>query len=86
MADTKFEIILRTEEGFAKHTPEDLEAWVEEMCFHINGTNNNPHQRQELQGWPRIKELYGPFFNGLTETGDVVLRYEDAESYNIFST
>lgn len=42
----------------------------------IIGTNNNPRQREELQGWPILKGYNGPMFNGFRGSY-VVIRYEE---------
>lgn len=47
----------------------------------IYGYNNNPAQREELQGQPKLLGLNGPMFNGfgtLKSTGETVtiIRYE----------
>lgn len=47
--------------------------------FVMNGINDNPRQRKELQGWPYFSGLLGPMWNG-----DHV-RYETEEVHNIFS-
>lgn len=46
------------------------------------GTNQGG--RDEIQGKPIFKGLYGPFYNGKTKDGKVIIRYETAGHYNTY--
>lgn len=66
-------------------TPKEI-ATAEEFESLITGYNDNPAQREELQGQPKLKGLNGPMFNGfgnLKSTGEqmVIIRYEKPCKY-----
>ena len=42
-------------------------------------------RRAELQGQPKIAGFLGPFWGGLSQTGDAIIRYEDAGTYSALS-
>lgn len=59
---------------------------IEQFESLIYGYNENPAQREELQGQPKLLGLNGPMFNGyatLKSTGEtmVVIRYEKPREY-----
>lgn len=65
--------------------PNDIKT-VEQMQKVIYGYNDNPRQREELQGQPLLKGLCGPMYNGtgrLKKSGEVVaiIRYEKEKEY-----
>lgn len=47
------------------------------------GVNFNPSNRKELQGQPILDGVYGPMYNGLSEEGIPIIRYETAEVYTL---
>lgn len=53
---------------------------VVSLGFPIVGANQNPRQRQELQGAPKFSGLLGPMWDG------DCLRYEDQKTYDLLST
>lgn len=66
-------------------TPEEIKT-AEQFESLICGYNNNPSQREELQGQPKLLSLNGPMFNGfgtLKSTGETVaiIRYETSSKY-----
>ena len=58
---------------------EDLTEQYEQI-----GVTNSPHVREELQGQPRLDELYGAMYDGIHE-GKVCIRYESREVYDLLS-
>lgn len=59
---------------------------VEQFNGLIYGYNENPRQREELQGQPLLSGLNGPMFNGfgeLASTGEkvTIIRYEKPSKY-----
>jgi len=63
-----------------------IEMTAEQMKSLIYGYNGNQHQREELQGQPKLLGLNGPMFNGfmtLENTGEAVsiIRYEKPSKY-----
>ncbi|MFB9223638.1 hypothetical protein [Paracoccus cavernae] len=80
-----YQIAMMTEHGTETHRPEDLEAWLDDMGLDIQGYNENPRQRAELQGQPKSSGLYGPFWGDYDHEGEPVIRYEDAETYRSMS-
>lgn len=54
--------------------------------YTITGFSNRPHVRKELQGSPKVQGFLGAMFNGFKANGQVVLRYETQEVYNLLST
>lgn len=66
-------------------TPNEIKT-VEEFTSLIYDYNYNAHQREELQGQPKLLGLNGPMFNGfdyLKSTGEkvAVIRYEKPSKY-----
>ena len=66
-------------------TPNEIKN-AEQFESLIYGYNENPRQREELQGQPLLLGLNGPMFNGfatLKSTGEtvVVIRYEKPSKY-----
>lgn len=51
----------------------------------ILGISNRPHVREELQGTPIVKGFLGAMFGGYKNNGQVVIRYETQEAYNLLS-
>lgn len=49
------------------------------------GVNFNPSNRKELQGQPILDGVYGPMYNGLSEEGIPIIRYETAKVYKALS-
>ena len=52
---------------------------MEVRGFALNGLNDNPHHRIELQGQPKFSGVLGPMWDGDT------IRYEDSETYRALS-
>jgi hypothetical protein len=50
------------------------------LNFKVVGYNRNTHNREELQGQPKLAGLNGPMYNG-TKDGKVVIRYETPAHY-----
>ena len=66
-------------------TPSEIEN-AEQFKSLVYGYNENPRQREELQGQPLLIGLNGPMFNGfgtLKSTGETVaiIRYEKPSKY-----
>ena len=66
-------------------TPSEIKT-AEQFKSLIYGYNENPRQREELQGQPLLIGLNGPMFNGfatLKSTGEtvVIIRYEKPSKY-----
>ena len=80
-----YEISMTTEDGPVTFRPDDLDEWLNEMGLEIQGYNENPRQREELQGQPKIAGLYGPFWGAYTHEGEQVIRYEDPQRYRDLS-
>lgn len=66
-------------------TPSDIKT-AEQFKSLVYGYNQNPRQREELQGHPLLIGLNGPMFNGfatLKSTGETVaiIRYEKPSKF-----
>lgn len=66
-------------------TPNEIEN-AEQFKALIYGYNENPRQRDELQGQPKLLGLNGPMWNGwgnLQSTGETVaiIRYEKPSKF-----
>ncbi|WP_374377052.1 hypothetical protein, partial [Tabrizicola sp.] len=79
VVQTIHEISMTIEDGPVTFRPDDLDEWLDEMGLEIQGYNENPRQREELQGQPKIAGLYGPFWGAYTHDGEPVIRYEDPQ-------
>ena len=81
-----YQIVVTTEEGMVSTYPDSsIEAWAEDNFTAITGTHHNPRNRAELQGHPKLAGFVGPCWGGLTDLGDPIIRYEDAETYRALS-
>ncbi|WP_121616864.1 hypothetical protein [Virgibacillus halodenitrificans] len=65
---------------------------IEELTFEelqskytITGYSNRSYVRKEIQDTPVVKGFLGAMFNGFKDTGQVVIRYETQEAYNLQS-
>lgn len=69
------------------YTNRTEELTLEELQskYTILGYSNRPRLRKELQGTPIIKGFLGAMFGGYKENGQLVIRYETQEAYNILS-
>ena len=77
------EIVTMTDDhGMSRVLTDDLAAWVEDMDTEITGTETRTRLRPELQGQPKIAGFLGPFWGGLSKTGDAIIRYEDEGTYS----
>ncbi|TCS59015.1 hypothetical protein EDD52_12345 [Primorskyibacter sedentarius] len=81
-----FQVVVTTEEGMTSIYPDGIEAFAEDHFAEITGTHSNPRTRAELQGHPTMRGYIGPCWGGETETGDPIIRYEDAQDYADLST
>jgi len=53
----------------------------------LAGFEGNPRLRPELQGQPKFSGVLGPMWGGMSDDGeDIVVRYENANAYNILSS
>lgn len=76
-----YQIVVTTEEGMVSTYPDSIEAWAEDNYAEITGLSANPRTRPELQGHPKLADFVGPCWGGTTESGEPIIRYEDAETY-----
>lgn len=76
-----YQIVITTEDGMVSTFPDSIEAWASDNHAEITGMSANPRTRPELQGHPTLAGFVGPCWGGLTETGEPVIRYEDAQTY-----
>lgn len=65
--------------------PDNIKT-AEELKALICGYNNNPRQREELQGQPKLSGLNGPMFNGFgnlesTRETVAIIRYEKPSKF-----
>ena len=81
-----FQVVVTTEEGMTSIYPDSIEAFAEDHFAEITGTHSNHRTRAELQGQPMMRGFIGPCWGGETETGDPIIRYEDAQAYADLST
>lgn len=71
----KYRIIQMIDGEMIVVEPTDIFAWCDVNGVEITGTNNNPRQRAELQGQPKLAGFAGPAWdNG-------AIRYEGVEVY-----
>ena len=75
-----YRIITTVEPEFfvAEFGSDTVESFIEQMTgegYEVSGFNNNPAQRQELQGAPKFKGLCGPMWDG------DAIRYECNTTY-----
>ena len=81
-----FEIVTMSDDsGMSRVETDYLTAWVDDMGTEITGTETRANLRTELQGQPKIAGFLGPFWGGLSQTGDAITRYEDADTYSALS-
>lgn len=52
--------------------------------FRPTDAESNPSRRIELQGQPKLPGLYGPMYGGIQDN-NVIIRYECAASYRMYS-
>ena len=79
-----YRIITKVEAGFFvdEFAAETVESFIKQMTgagYEVSGINNNPAQREELQGVPKFKDVCGPMWDG------DALRYECSATYAEFS-
>lgn len=80
-----YEFVMTTEDGQVKIHSDDVQAFSDAMDAPIIGFNNNPRQRLELQGQPKLEGYVGPCWGGKTHTGEPIIRYEDRAAYAALS-
>jgi hypothetical protein len=79
-----FKIVQMVGDRIVVTYPTDIEAWARINNRRITGFNDNPRQRIELQGQPRISGFCGPMYDSHVN-GGAVIRYEDSASNDILS-
>lgn len=80
-----YAFVVTTEEGRVTVYSDDVAEFAEAMGAEIIGTNQNPRQRPELQGQPKLLGYAGPCWGGVTDLGEPVIRYEDNAAYAALS-
>lgn len=53
--------------------------------YDITGINKKTHNRIEIQGKPVLADFHGPMYNGVNDTGQVIVRYESYKAYEMYS-
>lgn len=76
-----YQIVVTTEEGVTSTYSDSIEEWAEDNYAEITGMSSNPRTRAELQGHPTMQGFVGPCWGGLTDMGEPIIRYEDAQTY-----
>ena len=76
-----YQVVVTSEEGVVSTYPDSMEEWAEDNYAEITGMSSNPRTRPELQGHPLLRGFVGPCWGGHTDTGEAIIRYEDAQSY-----
>lgn len=76
----KYQIVQNVDGEFIVTNPTDIYAWAEVAGVQITGINNNPRQREELQGQPKLSGFCGPMYGG-----PGVIRYEDQRTSQVMS-
>jgi hypothetical protein len=86
--DIIYGVALRGNGGFGGsfYEPDVFIDEMERLGFSFVGREDRGYLKKELQGQPYFDGLVGPFWNGLTDDGRLVILYEDEETYRIRSS
>ncbi len=76
-----YQIVTTGDEGETAVFADCLTTWAADNYAEITGISSNPRTSAKLQGHPTMLGFVGPCWGGWTETGDPILRYEDAAAY-----
>jgi len=63
----------------------DLKKWARMAGHEVSGFVKNTTMRAELQDEPILKGLIGPMYDGKSQEGYPVVRYEDDDTYERLS-
>lgn len=76
-----FEIVQTLDGTQQTTTVENINAFAAVNNIAITGLHDNPRTRDELQGHPELSGYAGPCWGGTSESGEAIIRYEDAQTY-----
>jgi len=81
----RYQIVIRDQNGWGGFAVDycEIPRLVRIMAgegYELNGYENNPRLRDELQGQPVFRGLIGPMYNG-----EGCVRYENQAAYNAMS-